>query len=46
MVTNVDEIIITEENITDRKYDVLGDISINVNKTTVFNATPTEKNGK
>ena len=35
------EILVTEGDITDRKYRVLGDINVNVNKTTIFNADPT-----
>lgn len=41
--TDENEVIITDKDITDRKYEVLGDISVNVNKTTVFNANPTEE---
>ena len=39
--TSPDKIIITEADIGDRKYKVLGDIEVNVNKTTIFNADPT-----
>lgn len=35
------DIIITENDINDRPYTVLGDISVDVNKTTIFNADPT-----
>ena len=37
------EIIVTEEDITDRAYRVLGDINVTVNKTTIFNADPTRE---
>lgn len=36
-------IVITEGDITDRAYTVLGDISVTVNKTTIFNADPTRE---
>ncbi len=36
-----EEIIITDEDITDRAYESLGDITVTVNKTTIFNADPT-----
>lgn len=39
--TPVSEITVTESDITDRKYRVLGDINVVVNKTTIFNADPT-----
>ncbi len=35
------KIILTEDDITDRKYTVIGDIEVTVNKTTIFNADPT-----
>ena len=34
-------IIVTEEDITDRPYETLGEIEVTVNKTTIFNADPT-----
>lgn len=37
------EILLTEEDITDRAYVSLGDITVNVNKTTVFNKNPTKE---
>lgn len=37
------DIIITESDITDRKYKVLGDISATVNKTTIFHKDPTQE---
>lgn len=37
------QIIVTETDITDRPYTVLGDISVTVNKTTIFNADPTKE---
>ncbi len=39
----ISEIIITENDITDRTYTVLGDISIGVRKTTIFNRDPTRE---
>lgn len=35
-------VIITEDDITDRKYEVLGDVTATVRKTTILNADPTE----
>jgi uncharacterized protein YbjQ (UPF0145 family) len=37
------EIIITENDITDRTYTVLGDISVGVRKTTIFDKDPTRE---
>lgn len=37
------DIIITENDITDRPYTVLGDISVDVKKTTIFNKDPTRE---
>ena len=37
------EIYLTETDITDRKYKVLGDLDVTVNKTTIFNADPTRE---
>ena len=34
-------ILVTETDITDRKYKVLGDIEVTVHKTTIFNEDPT-----
>lgn len=34
-------ILVTEKDITDRKYKVLGDIEVTVNKTTLFHSDPT-----
>ncbi|PLC53577.1 hypothetical protein CR155_12175 [Pollutimonas nitritireducens] len=36
-------IVLTEGDITDRQYTSIGDISVTVNKTTVFHANPTKK---
>jgi uncharacterized lipoprotein NlpE involved in copper resistance len=36
------EIVVTEKDITNRKYKVLGDIEVTVNKTTIFHADPTK----
>lgn len=41
-VTDVKDIFLTEGDITDKKYIVLGDITVTVNKTTIFNADPTK----
>jgi len=35
-------IIVTKDDITDRPYEVLGDINVTVNKTTIFHSDPTE----
>jgi hypothetical protein len=37
------KIVITETDITDRPYTVLGDISVTVNKTTLFHPDPTKE---
>lgn len=34
-------ILVTKEDITDRKYESLGDIKVTVNKTTLFHPDPT-----
>lgn len=39
----MNQIIITEEDITDKPYRVIGDIDVTVNKTTLFNADPTRE---
>jgi uncharacterized protein YbjQ (UPF0145 family) len=36
-------ITVTENDITDRPYDVVGDIKVTVNKTTIFNKDPTHE---
>lgn len=36
-----DKILIVEGDITDRPYKSLGDVSVTVNKVTIFNADPT-----
>jgi hypothetical protein len=41
--TDPAKIIITEADITDRPYKVLGDISVTVNKTTIFDRDPTRE---
>lgn len=38
-----DKILLTEGDISDRPYSVLSDISVTVNKTTIFNADPTRE---
>lgn len=35
------EILVTADDITDKKYRVIGDISVDVNKTTIFDSDPT-----
>lgn len=40
--TQPQEIIISSEDITDRKYEVIGDITATVNKTTAFHPNPTK----
>ena len=37
------EIQVTEGDITDRSYKLIGDVSVTVNKTTVFHADPTKE---
>lgn len=37
------DIIITEKDFTDRKYQTLGDIEVTVNKTTIFHPDPTKE---
>lgn len=37
------DIILTEGDITDKKYIVLGDIEVTVNKTTIFHPDPTKE---
>jgi uncharacterized protein YbjQ (UPF0145 family) len=39
--TNAAAVVITKDDIKDRKYEVIGDIKVTVNKTTIFNADPT-----
>ncbi|MFN4014626.1 MAG: hypothetical protein ACK4JB_04795 [Reyranella sp.] len=41
--TPVDKIQIIEGDVTDRPYKSLGDVSVTVNKTTLFNADPTRE---
>lgn len=41
--TNVSEILLTESDVTDRKYERLGDLTVTVNKTTAFHADPTKE---
>lgn len=36
-------ITVTENDITDRPYDVIGDVKVTVNKTTIFNKDPTHE---
>ena len=35
------QILVTENDITNKKYRVIGDIEVNVNKSTIFNEDPT-----
>ncbi len=37
------DILVTEEDITDRPYRVLGEIEVTVNKTTIFHEDPTSE---
>jgi len=37
------DIVVTETDISDRKYKVLGDIEATVNKTTIFHSDPTRE---
>lgn len=39
--TNPAKIILTKDDITDRKYEIIGDIKATVSKTTIFNSDPT-----
>lgn len=39
--TSPADILVTENDITDRKYRSLGDLSVTVNKTTIFHPDPT-----
>jgi len=41
--TPLNKILITEGDFLDRKYSSLGDITVTVNKTTVFHASPTRE---
>jgi len=41
--TPMENIIITSDDITDRKYEVIGDIVATVNKTTIFHSNPTRE---
>ncbi len=41
--TNAEKILVTEGDITDRKYKVVGDLKVTVNKTTIFHADPTRE---
>ena len=41
--TPVDQIQIIEGDVTDRPYKSLGDVSVTVNKSTLFNADPTRE---
>jgi len=41
--TDASRILVTEDDITDRAYAVLGDLKVTVNKTTIFNQDPTRE---
>ena len=41
--TDSARITVTESDVTNRKYVSLGDITVTVNKTTIFNADPTKE---
>lgn len=40
--TPVAAIKITDTDVVDKKYESLGDVTVNLNKTTIFNAEPTQ----
>ncbi len=40
-VKKPEDILLTKEDITDKKYDILADLEVVVNKTTIFHADPT-----
>jgi len=42
-VKQAKDVLVTERDITDRKYRVLGDIDVTVNKTTIFHPDPTRE---
>jgi uncharacterized protein YbjQ (UPF0145 family) len=37
------QVLVTENDVTERKYRVLGEVSATVNKTTIFNKNPTRE---
>jgi uncharacterized protein YbjQ (UPF0145 family) len=39
--TNPADVTVTKDDITDRPYEVIGDIKVTVSKTTIFNSDPT-----
>lgn len=39
--TPIEKIVITDNDVVDRKYNSLGDITVTVNKTTIFHPDPT-----
>jgi len=41
--TSPEKVLLTENDITDRKYLSLGDITVTVNKTTLFHSNPTKE---
>jgi uncharacterized protein YbjQ (UPF0145 family) len=41
--TDATKVIVTEGDITDRPYDVLGEVEATVNKTTIFHPDPTRE---
>ena len=41
--TQTNKILITEQDITDRPYTFLGDVTVTVNKTTIFHPAPTRE---
>lgn len=42
-ITEAKDVILIEGDITDKQYIVLGDISVTVNKTTIFHPDPTKE---
>lgn len=41
--TSVDKVALFEGDVTDRAYEAIGDISVTVNKTTIFHRDPTRE---
>ena len=42
-VKNPEDVTLTEGDITNKKYEVLGDIEVTVNKSTIFHQDPTQE---
>ncbi len=41
--TRAADVLITDNDLVDRKYVLVGDVTVSVNKTTIFNANPTKE---